>query len=58
MIILTDDHLWVKGVPRGENRIFYRDPIENNGLRQVFFRLNCLLRIRDDSVEMANKEVS
>jgi len=58
MIILTDDHQWVKGAKRWQNRIFYCAPGENNGLRQVFFRLNCLLRIQDSIVGMANKEVS
>jgi hypothetical protein len=35
-----------QGRPKWKNRIFYCDPIENNGLREVFFSLNCLLVLK------------
>ena len=40
---MTDDHSGVKGAKTG---VFTRRDHRNNGLRQVLFRLNCLLRIQ------------
>jgi tetratricopeptide (TPR) repeat protein len=43
---LTDDHPGVKN-DKGKPYFLPSGAIENNGLRQVLFRLNCLLRIQD-----------